>query len=294
MKTLFFLSLLFLSSAAHAQVNRFWDNPSAYPADLNRAWVETQGNCNTQNQAALSIVKSRSSTLSMEERGLPLSEMLDFMLTTPHFPSVNSLDLRNADFTSNDLIQLNKLVPRMTSVTDLYLGGSNVEDKRQLINYVLSNLSDKLEILDLSNMRLDSDDARMLGGIIRNMKNLRVLYLGNNNFGDNGFNSLVNYAFPTLKNLQILSLQANNLTDSSLKRFAMSSMPLMTNLQILDLKGNKIDADTTKKLVRTSIFLPQLAVLDLDSTLGKSAKKRVSAFLKCSTYSSGVFADPIQ
>jgi len=290
----FFLLLILFSISAHAQVNRFWNNPSAYPADLNRAWIETQGNCNSQNQAALSIVKSRSSTLSMEERGLPLSEMLNFMLTTPYFPNVNSLDLRNANFTSDDLIQLNKLIPRMTNVTDLYLGGSTISNKRELINYVLFNLANKLQILDLSDTKLDANDAKMLGGIIKNMPNLRVLYLGNNNFGDDGFNSLVNYAFSTLKNLRILSLQANNLTDSSLKRFAMSSMPLMTNLQILDLKGNKIDADTTKKLLRTSIFLPQLVVLDLDSNLGKSAQNRISSFVKCSTYSSGIFADQVQ
>jgi hypothetical protein len=293
MRFLFLLFAIF-SFSAHAQVSRFWDDPSAYPADLNRAWVETQGNCNTQNQAALSIVKSRSSTLSMEEKGLPLSEMLDFMLTTPYFPNVNSLDLRNANFTDNDLTQLNKLVPRMTNVTDLYLGGSTVSDKRALINYVLSNLSSKIQILDLSGMNLDQNDARMLAGVIHNMPKLRVLYLGNNNFGDDGFSSLMNGAFNNLKNLQILSLQKNNLTADSLKRFVMSSMPLMTNLQILDLKGNKIDADTTKKLVRTSIFLPQLAVLDLDSNLPKAAQKRVSAFIKCSTYSSGVFADPVQ
>ena len=74
----------------------------------------------------------------------------------------------------------------------------------------------------------------------------------------------------------------------------MSSMPQMTNLQILDLKGNKIDDDTTKKLVRTSIFLPQLTVLDLGSDISKAGQKQISSFLKCSTYSSGVFADQVQ
>jgi hypothetical protein len=290
---LFFLLLIF-SFSAQAQVNRFWDNPGGHQAELNRAWVETQGNCDPSNKAALSIVKSRSSTLSMEERGLPLSEMLDLMMTMPGFPNVNSLDLRNANFSANDLAQLNKLVPRMNNVTDLYLGGSVILDKRMLINYILSNLGDKLQILDLSDIKLDSSDARMLSGVIGKMKNLRVLYLGNNNFGDDGFNNLMNYAFTNLKNLQILSLQKNNLTDSSLKRFAMFSMPLMTNLQILDLKGNSINADTTKKIVRTSILLPQLAVLDLDSNLSKSSQNRVSSFLKCSTYSSGVFADKVQ
>ncbi|MBM3579956.1 MAG: hypothetical protein FJX34_04205 [Alphaproteobacteria bacterium] len=289
-----FLLLTIFASSAHAQVNRFWDNPSAYPTDLNRAWIETQGNCSASNQSQLSIIKSRSSSLSLEENGLPLSEMLDMILTTPHFPNINSLDLRKANFSKNDLTKLNQLVPRMVNVTDLYLGGSSIPDKRMLINYILTNLANQIQILDLSDMRFDASDARMLGGVIGSMKNLRVLYLGGNDLGDDGFGSLMNYGIANLKNLQILSLQKNNLTDVSVKRFAMSVMPRMTSLQILDLKWNMIGSDATRQLVTTSMFLPQIIVLDLDSTLGKSAKKHVSEFLKCSTYSSGVFADPVQ
>lgn len=288
------LTLLLLPFSSHAQVNRFWDNPGAYPADLNRAWVETQGNCDRSNKAALSIVKSRSTTLSMEERGMPLSDILDLMMTMPNFPNVNSLDLRNAKFNGDDLNKLNRLIPRMTNVTDIYFGGSSVSDKRTLINLFLLNLANKIQILDLSNMKLDASDARMLSGVIGSMKNLRVLYLGNNNFGDSGFDNFINYSLNTLKNLQILSLSNNNLSSRSISRFAMNAMPQMTNLQILDLKGNKFDDDSTKKIIRTSLILPQLAVLDLDSNLSVAGQKRVSSFLKCSTYSSGVFADQVE
>jgi Leucine-rich repeat (LRR) protein len=293
MKSIFLILALF-SFDALAQVNRFWNNPGAYPADLNRAWVETQGNCDRSNKAALSIVKSRSTTLSMEERGMPLSNILDLMMTMPNFPNVNSLDLRNAKFDDDDLNKLNQLAPRMTSVTDVYLGGSSVSDKRTLINLFLFNLANKIQILDLSNMKLDESDTRMLGGVIASMKNLRVLYLSNNNFGDAAFDNLINHSLNTLKKLQILGLSNNNLSSKSISRFAMSAMPQMTNLQILDLKGNEIDAESTKKIIRTSLILPELAVLDLDSNLSPSGQKRITSFLKCSTYSSGVFADQVE
>ncbi len=291
MKKVYCLILCCFAFSANAQqANRFWENPAAFSTDLNRAWIETQGNCSSGNVAPVAIVKSRSSTLSLEDRGFSLSDMLNFMQTTPFFPQVNSLDLRNAKFTNNDLSQLNKLTPRMTAVTDLYFGGSSLEDKRMLMNFILINLASKIQILDLSNIKLSADDVGMLSSSLHNMKNLRVLYLGNNNIGDAGFNRLMTGAFSNIPNLQILSLTANNLTDNSLKRFAMTSMPLMKNLQILDLKSNNFGKETLTLLMRTSFYLPQLSVLDLDSNSGIN-KDPSSQLVRCGTVSSQSFVD---
>ncbi|MBU6140021.1 MAG: hypothetical protein KGP29_00485 [Proteobacteria bacterium] len=288
----FFLLILFFPFLANAQqANRFWENPAAFSTELNRAWIETQGNCSSENSVPVTIVKSRSSTLSLKDRGLTLSEMLKFIQTTPFFPQVNSLDLRNTELSADDLIQFNKLVSRMTTVTDFYFGGSSIGDKRVLMNFILINLASKIEILDLSNIKLSAEDCVMLASSLHNMKNLRILYLGNNNIGDEGFNRLMNGAFTNLPNLQILSLTANNLTDASLKRFAMFSMPLMKNLQILDLKSNNFGKNTVALLMRNSFYLPQLAVLDLGDGNGIS-RDSPSALVRCSTISSQSFVDP--
>lgn len=292
MQFFYFLIISLISFSANAaQANRFWENPTAFPSDLNRAWLATQGNCNSGNVNPVAIAKSRSTNLSLKDRGFSLSEMLDFMMTTPYFPQVNSLDLRNAKFTENDLIQLNKLTPRMTKVTDLYLSGSSFEDKRTLINLILINLGRKLEILDLSNINLNANEAGMLAGALHGMPNLRILYLNNNNIGDAGFNRLMNGAFSNLPKLQILGLKATNLTDSPLKRFAMTSFPLMKNLQILDLRGNDFSKNTTTLLMRTSFYLPQLAVLNLGPGNEGLNNEPPSALISCSTISSQSFVD---
>ena len=293
MKKLCFLIFFFAFNAqARPDYSRFWDHPESFPADLNRVWIETQGNCVANNRSIAKLVKSRSSTLSLAERGMSLSEMLDFLLTTPHFPRVNSLDFRNATITHADLVQLNKLTPRMNTVTDIYLGGSSISDKRYLINFFLVNLAKKIEILDLRDANLDSNDMRKLSGVIGKMHNLRVLYLGNNKIGDSGFNNLMNGAFKNLQNLQILSLKNNGLTEKSLRRFAMFSMPRLPNLQIIDLKKNNISKESATLLMRTSFNLNNLSVLDLGSSYDGIKQSGTSSFLKCNSYSSEMFANP--
>lgn len=220
-------------------------------------------------------------------------------MTTPtsnNSLTFNSLYLRGSKLGGKNLKRLNDLISsRINAITDLYFGGNSFakDDIDLVANFVLYNLRNQLEILDLEGVGIGRDNASTLAASLSNLTNLRALYLGKNSFGDRGFSDLMN-GLQYLKKLQILSVKSADITDDSMRRLA-EILPLLPSLQILDLKGNNISKAGFTKIFKIAITMPNLIVIDVNSgtNLNQSSQRLISQITSCSAYSSDIFLTPI-
>nr|XP_012326398.1 leucine-rich repeat-containing protein 31 isoform X3 [Aotus nancymaae] len=173
------------------------------------------------------------------------------------------LRLGSCRLTTDDVRALGEALEMIPELEELNLSwNSKVGGNLPLILQKLQKGS-KIQILELVDCALTSEDGAFLGQVLPVLQSLEVLDLSMNRDIGGSLNSIAQ-GLKSTSNLKVLKLHSCGLSQTSVKILA-QVIPLLSNLQELDLSANKNMGSSSENLLSRLRFLPALKSLVINN-----------------------------